>query len=60
MEWIFGETMGFNVSLRKEDSLEEGKPFLVVGQKVLDCATPDTFDVQLCNRAIVQLSLIHI
>ena len=42
-------------SLRKEDSLEEGKPFLVVGQKVLDCATPDTFDVQLCNRAIVQL-----
>ena len=22
---------------------------------LLDCATPDTFDVQLCNRAIVQL-----
>ena len=40
-------------SLRKEDSLEEGKPFLVVGQKVLDCATPDTFDVRLCDCVIV-------
>ena len=29
MEWIFGETMGFNVFLAKRDSLEEGEPFLV-------------------------------
>ena len=41
-------------SLRKEDSLEEGEPFLVAGQKVLDCATPDTFDVRLCDCVLQQ------
>ena len=48
MEWIFGETMGFNVFLAKRDSLEEGEPFLVAVARLCNAGYG-----LMCNCAIV-------